>query len=205
MARTEEQNAKLRQLTKEKIQSAAGQLFAEKGLVGTSVQEIADLAGISIGLLYRHYKTKEELFGELVAFAREGLEHLTTLFQTSQTPTETFQQIAEEIVSDLEHNDDFIHTMIFMTRALLSNPEVGGVYKLIEQDKVMIEAASKLIQQGQQSGEMHQGDALKMAMLFFSTIQGIGIMRAVMKKEHFVPTAKMILAPIVIGKDESDG
>lgn len=46
------------------IQSAAMQLFVQKGYGSTNVQDIADTAGISIGLLYRHYKSKETLFDE---------------------------------------------------------------------------------------------------------------------------------------------
>jgi len=45
------------------------QLFVQKGYDSTNVQDIADTAGISIGLLYRHYKSKETLFDELVDYA----------------------------------------------------------------------------------------------------------------------------------------
>ncbi|WP_335633118.1 helix-turn-helix domain-containing protein [Brevibacillus formosus] len=37
------------------------QLFVQKGFGSTNVQDIADTAGISIGLMYRHYKSKETL------------------------------------------------------------------------------------------------------------------------------------------------
>jgi AcrR family transcriptional regulator len=47
--------------TRERISSAALQLFAEKGFDGTSVRDIARAAGIAEGALYRHFASKEAL------------------------------------------------------------------------------------------------------------------------------------------------
>lgn len=47
--------------TRERISSAALQLFAEKGFDGTSVRDIARAAGIAEGALYRHFPSKEAL------------------------------------------------------------------------------------------------------------------------------------------------
>lgn len=47
--------------TRERISTAALQLFAEKGFDGTSVRDIARAAGIAEGALYRHFPSKEAL------------------------------------------------------------------------------------------------------------------------------------------------
>jgi AcrR family transcriptional regulator len=49
-----------------KIQSAALHLFTRKGFHGTTVREIANRAGVSMGNLYTYYDTKEEIFIDLV-------------------------------------------------------------------------------------------------------------------------------------------
>ena len=49
-----------------KIERAALQLFTRKGFHGTTVREIADKAGISMGKLYIYYETKEDIFIDLV-------------------------------------------------------------------------------------------------------------------------------------------
>ena len=51
---------------KVKIERAALQLFTRKGFHGTTVREIADKAGISMGKLYIYYDTKEDIFIDLV-------------------------------------------------------------------------------------------------------------------------------------------
>lgn len=54
---------------REAIFAAAGKLFREKGYGNTSMQEIADVAGVSKLTLYSHFEDKDELF-------RMALEHL---------------------------------------------------------------------------------------------------------------------------------
>ncbi|WP_067689550.1 TetR/AcrR family transcriptional regulator [Nocardia jejuensis] len=51
--------------TRERIQQAARELFAEKGFHATSVSEIGDRAGIQRGALYYHIGSKEELLFQI--------------------------------------------------------------------------------------------------------------------------------------------
>jgi len=59
--------------TRERILSAAAQLFAEQGFAGTSMPAIAELSGITAGAIYRHFTSKAELLLEVVKRALEGL------------------------------------------------------------------------------------------------------------------------------------
>lgn len=47
---------------KEKIDLAALTVFAEKGYSKAKISDIAENAGISVGNIYRYYKSKEEIF-----------------------------------------------------------------------------------------------------------------------------------------------
>lgn len=49
-----------------RIELAALHLFTRKGFHGTTVREIANRAGISMGKLYIYYDTKEDIFIDLV-------------------------------------------------------------------------------------------------------------------------------------------
>src|SRR5215471_10547544 len=59
-----------------KVERAAVELFAAKGIDGASIAEIAAAAGVSQGALYRHYRSKEELASTLfaTAYRRTGAE-----------------------------------------------------------------------------------------------------------------------------------
>lgn len=52
--------------TRERILAVAAKLFAQHGYVGTSVRDIAEQLGISNPSLYHHFRSKQELFGELL-------------------------------------------------------------------------------------------------------------------------------------------
>jgi AcrR family transcriptional regulator len=62
--------------TKERIERAALTLFVKRGIAETSIRQIAKAAKISLGAMYNHYKSKDELAEVLFAelFHRIGAE-----------------------------------------------------------------------------------------------------------------------------------
>jgi AcrR family transcriptional regulator len=61
----------------EKILKAALELFASEGFAATSTSKVAKLAGVSEGLIFRHYKNKQ---GLLEAILMEGEQRIKTMF-----------------------------------------------------------------------------------------------------------------------------
>jgi AcrR family transcriptional regulator len=61
---------------RDKVERAALELFAAKGVDGVSIAEIATAAGVAQGALYRHYPSKDELAWALfsTAYRRTGAE-----------------------------------------------------------------------------------------------------------------------------------
>src|SRR6056297_1011972 len=51
---------------KKEIMSAASELFHEKGYLNTTTQDIIKKVGISRGLLYYHFKSKEDILYQIV-------------------------------------------------------------------------------------------------------------------------------------------
>lgn len=52
---------------RERILEAASRLFCKQGFHGTSTRDIVGGAGVSLGNIYNHFKTKEEIFTALLA------------------------------------------------------------------------------------------------------------------------------------------
>jgi len=65
--RTKEQLEVIRIERSNEISEAALRLFAAKGFQNTSIREIAVEAGISKGLIYNYYRSKEEILKSLVS------------------------------------------------------------------------------------------------------------------------------------------
>jgi AcrR family transcriptional regulator len=61
---------------KDRVEKAAVELFAARGVDGVSIGDIAAVAGVSQGALYRHYPSKEDLAWSLFssAYVRTGGE-----------------------------------------------------------------------------------------------------------------------------------
>jgi AcrR family transcriptional regulator len=60
----------------QRIERAALRVFTRRGYHGTSVRDIADAAGVSIGNLYNYYRTKEQIFSSVVRRYEERIEWL---------------------------------------------------------------------------------------------------------------------------------
>lgn len=75
----------------QEITQAAFAAFAEKGYAATRVDEVAKRAGVSKGLLYLYFKTKEELFKAVVrSLVMPRVDALTASIDQSELSTEEF-------------------------------------------------------------------------------------------------------------------
>ena len=72
--------------TRQKLESVALDLFVKKGVLATTIKDIAKAADVAEGTLYRHYPSKEELATELYIRAYQHLyEDLRDAIQGKNT------------------------------------------------------------------------------------------------------------------------
>lgn len=202
MPRTKEQYEQMRNATKQKIQSAAMQLFVQKGYGSTNVQDIADTAGISIGLLYRHYKSKETLFDELVDYALAGMQKNIDFFESAVSPKQALDQFVKEIHNDMMTGEEFANLLILMAQSFLSgggtNEKQSEVARLSDN---MFRATAQLIKKGQSLGEFRSGEPDEMVVFFYSTLHGLAIMKG-MRKTNFTMPSPFILTSFLYKEGE---
>jgi AcrR family transcriptional regulator len=86
--------------TKKKIVLEALNLFAEKGYEAVSVAQIAAAVGIKAPSLYKHYKSKQDIFDAILAEMSERYEKQAATMQMNGTEpeqdVELFQRLDEE-------------------------------------------------------------------------------------------------------------
>src|SRR5688572_17283229 len=51
---------------RDQIINVAAQLFSQKGFNGTTTKEIAEQAGVSEAIIFRHFQTKQELYSAIL-------------------------------------------------------------------------------------------------------------------------------------------
>jgi AcrR family transcriptional regulator len=197
LPRTKEQYEAMRTATRNKIHSAAIKLFAKKGFAATSVQDIANSAGISIGLLYRHYKTKDDLFNELVSYAASGLEKIVRKFKTDSSPIELIRQFTLEILNDLKKDDEFAKFLMIMNQSSTMEEPSPQVKNLNKQSETMLQQTVSLIEKGQKLGQFKEGNATEMAFYYFASIQGLAMIKLKMSDRYITPSPQMVTAFLI--------
>lgn len=100
---------------KEEILDAAQKIFFEKGLLISTMDEIAEAAELSKGTLYLYYKSKEDLY---LAVMMRGLQ---VLYEMAEHVVNSFNSILEKLIELVdvyrkffESNKNFFRMFYFM-------------------------------------------------------------------------------------------
>jgi AcrR family transcriptional regulator len=174
--RTSEQFEEIREEKKTLIMETALDLFATQGFYSTSIQDIAKKAGISKGLLYNYFDSKEELMRSIIM---KGLDDILVFFDPDHDGILTQKEIQYfigETFRIMQENVDFWKLYI----AIITQPPV---LKLA--DKKFSEVSGRLWGMieayFQQQGDP---DPKVSARIFVSLLDGIG-MHYIMDPENF--------------------
>jgi len=90
--------------TRDRIERAAIQLFAERGVDATSVRDISRAVGISEGALYRHFTSKDELVRE--TFQRHYVRFTARLEALARAETTARGKLAAMIRGFCQAHDE---------------------------------------------------------------------------------------------------
>ena len=87
---------------KQKIQKEAMTLFAEKGYGAVYVGDIAKAVGIKTPSLYKHYRSKQDIFDSCVEVFFERMEQVRNELQLPDTPEAeaSYQTVTTEKLTD---------------------------------------------------------------------------------------------------------
>ncbi|WP_421751160.1 TetR/AcrR family transcriptional regulator [Croceimicrobium sp.] len=91
----------------EQILKTALQLFAEKGYDGTSTAKVAKEAGVSEGLIFRHFKNKEGLLQAVLEQGHEKVNQLYAQFSQEENPRKRLQSILDFAFTVAPEDHDF--------------------------------------------------------------------------------------------------
>ncbi len=107
MPRTEEQFKEIREVKRNQIMDSALALFAEFGFTSTSINMIAKKTGISKGLIYNYFESKEDLINTILT---DGFNEFLNVFDTNKDvllTDEEFTFFINETFDILKTNSTF--------------------------------------------------------------------------------------------------
>lgn len=92
------------------IQTAAFKLFTKQGYAATSMRQIASAAGISLGSIYNHFNSKEEIFLDIIRTRHPFLTLLPAIRDVEEDDLVTFIGSAVKKVIELyNEHPEFIN------------------------------------------------------------------------------------------------
>ncbi|MDR1594408.1 MAG: FAD-dependent oxidoreductase [Prevotellaceae bacterium] len=205
MPKVEEQSKhkEIREVTIAKIRDAGLKLFSTKGLTATNIANIAEFAGISPGLMYYYYKSKEDLYVELAETAINGANSVVRdIAAMPVSPGKKVTLLAVEILKKTAEDKNTAYFFVFVPQVLLDNSLPKEKKTLVEEAFVPLDLLKKIIIAGQKSNEIKAGNPEALAILFFSSITGICTYKVIMGERFVFPQANMLTN--ILLKDASD-
>ncbi len=183
--RNEEQNAAIKDERREQILSAALRVFAKRGFAATKISDIVARAGMSHGLIYHYFNSKEEIFYELLKRAMQASsESVLMMAGMPVTPLEKVRQTAKYILGGIESFEESAYYFLIVTHASVMEGAGEEGEELLKISNIPLKSMTRILKEGQDAGEIREGDPFSMAVIFFAAIQGLAIYKLAMKDFH---------------------
>jgi len=157
---------------KKGIIAAALKLFSEKGFYITTIPDIADKVGMSVGNFYNYFKSKDILAKELVLYISEYLgSQIREINERDITTEQKIYEIVSMYFSVAEEKPEMIE---YFLRVYLSNREVfgEGCEGMICVSPFVTEMMM-FFNDGVESGDLHDQDFFSAFGLFMGYLGGM--------------------------------
>lgn len=165
------------------LMNAAGNLFADTGYEGTTIEIIAQKAGMAKGSFYLHFQSKEEIFRALIEDASERIIERVRAIQRSDKSIEgKLKEIAQVILSfHLGSSHPWFFTL--MEKGIERQKVMEHFY--VKRKKV-IDVISGILRKGMDEGTVVDDNPDRLSNLFIGCINGT-VVRGCCSNEDISP------------------
>ena len=163
--KSKKQNELIRQKSMGAIKEVALELFAHNGYHSTSISQIAKAAGISKGLLYNYFSSKEDLLHTIVVELVDLGNQMIEMLKAEEDPYVRLKKMTDMSFAMIESNFHYwklISSLAFQTDVLTELEP-----KLKEMHKVGTKHLTELFE------KMGFEEPLKEAYLYSATMDGV--------------------------------
>jgi len=154
------------QATRDKILLAAERLFADQGYHSTRTKQLAQAAGVSTGLVFYYFSSKQQILDELVAERSFGarLPGLVADAFASKPPADALREVGTQFLAALEERRDVVRILV----------QGGGDTDPLQLFRDLVERSVHVLADALAVGAQRAGldriDADAVARMFLSTI-----------------------------------
>jgi AcrR family transcriptional regulator len=163
------------------IISAARQVFLRKGYDAATVEEIAETAGVSKGLIYNYFRSKEDILVATAEAWLDAFEELTKQMTTAEaTASSKLLAVQRLHTEETIKGWDFVLVQVEFWAELLRHPEIAHHYARMFRNARSLLAAT--IEEGIASGEFRPVPAKEVASLMMAMVDGLTLQRMADKR-----------------------
>jgi len=194
----------MRDERREKILTEALHQFAAKGPFAAKIKDIAEGVGMAQGLIYHYYQSKEDIFMELINHALEKMnEAVYQLAVMPEPPDVKIKMAITEMLRTIEGSDDFNQTCRLIAQATNTDILPAGVRQLIEEKRdIPYQEVAKIMAAGQAEGTIIAADPDQLAMIFWTSLNGLAIYKATRSGAIAMPEARILYNMFLTTKDD---
>jgi AcrR family transcriptional regulator len=158
---------------KVEIVHAAVQCFLERGYHQTGVRDIAKQAGVSLGNLYNHFKSKEAVLAFIAEIEGAELSSFIILLSEPADPMTALEQFIEEYAAYALRPENAMLGVEILTEAL-RNPVIIEVFG--KNQDLLIDALVSCLNAGKKLGVFAPCDNVRtVACMILDTLDGYGL------------------------------
>ena len=174
--RGKQQNEQMRKEAFEKITNAALSVFSKYGFYGTTIKKISEASGLSYGLVYYYFPSKENVFVFLVEEALKLSENVfKQALQEGMPPWDKLHLLAETILRE-SLSGNARHYFYIMLQALTQGDEMTELQPSIASyTKRLYDMIVPVVVAGQDEGKVVDGDPVALTAAFLSLVQGLAL------------------------------
>lgn len=163
--------AEQKEKRRQEILNAGLELFIRKGYAAAKVSDIAEAVGMSTGLLFHYFASKEQLYEELIKMGLQGPRSVMQL-AAGLEPLDFFSRAAEYIFAAMKA-DPFVARMFVLVTQAMQHEAMPAAVKALLGDFTAVEESVGIIEAGQRQGTIRRGDPLALSVLFWGAINGV--------------------------------
>ena len=200
MPRSKIQNEKVKDERREQILSGALSLFASKGLSATRISDISAKTGMSQGLVYHYFPSKEAIFVKLISDALEKMNEAAINLEQMEIPAEMkVRLVVKGLLEGLIHSPATSDYYFLMTQTALSESFPAEARELIRRENdVKYQIMTRIFGQGQVEGTVKKTPARDLATILFSLVNGLALNTAYYREHFILPDLKPVLGIFLV-------
>lgn len=170
--RGQEQNQQMRTKAIAKITGAALEVFAEYGYYGATMKHIMQVSGLSKGLVYHYFPSKEKIFFHLVESALEISKNAwTEALNISGTAWQKIEKLSEILFKISFTNESSLYFLI-MVQATTQGKGISGLMEYMTEGGAHFDLLPPLIRTAQKAGDAVPGDPVILSTTYLALFQG---------------------------------